>query len=60
MTGIHGSFPCGIENGIEYRYFSRYHIEDGNSSIVTTLIHTLMHIQRMQGLHEDRQGLSGL
>ncbi len=27
----------GIENGIEYRYFSRYHIEVRNSSIVTTL-----------------------
>ncbi len=30
----------GIENGIEYRYFSRYRIEVRNSSIVTTLIHT--------------------
>ncbi len=28
----------GIENGIEYRYFSRYRIEVRNSSIVTTLI----------------------
>ncbi len=27
----------GIENGIEYRYFSRYRIEVRNSSIVTTL-----------------------
>ncbi len=30
----------GIENGIEYRYFSRYRIEVRNSSIVTTLIQT--------------------
>ncbi len=30
-------FLCGIENGIEYRYFSRYRIEVRNSSIVTTL-----------------------
>ncbi len=29
----------GIENGIEYRYFSRYRIEVRNSSIVTTLVH---------------------
>ncbi len=29
----------GIENGIEYRYFSRYRIEVRNSSIVTTLLH---------------------
>ncbi len=29
----------GIENGIEYRYFSRYRIEVRNSSIVTTLPH---------------------
>ncbi len=29
----------GIENGIEYRYFSRYRIEVRNSSIVTTLIY---------------------
>ncbi len=28
----------GIENGIEYRYFSRYRIEVRNSSIVTTLL----------------------
>ncbi len=28
----------GIENGIEYRYFSRYRIEVRNSSIVTTLV----------------------
>ncbi len=33
------SFP-GIENGIEYRYFSRYRIEVRNSSIVTTLVHS--------------------
>ncbi len=31
----------GIENGIEYRYFSRYRIEVRNSSIVTTLAHTI-------------------
>ncbi len=31
----------GIENGIEYRYFSRYRIEVRNSSIVTTLAHAL-------------------
>ncbi len=30
----------GIENGIEYRYFSRYRIEVRNSSIVTTLLCT--------------------
>ncbi len=30
----------GIENGIEYRYFSRYRIEVRNSSIVTTLLGT--------------------
>ncbi len=30
----------GIENGIEYRYFSRYRIEVRNSSIVTTLMQT--------------------
>ncbi len=30
----------GIENGIEYRYFSRYRIEVRNSSIVTTLTST--------------------
>ncbi len=30
----------GIENGIEYRYFSRYRIEVRNSSIVTTLLYT--------------------
>ncbi len=30
-------FLRGIENGIEYRYFSRYRIEVRNSSIVTTL-----------------------
>jgi len=29
----------GIENGIEYRYFSRYRIEVRNSSIVTTLVY---------------------
>ncbi len=29
----------GIENGIEYRYFSRYRIEVRNSSIVTTLLY---------------------
>ncbi len=33
-------FLCSIENGIEYRYFSRYRIEVRNSSIVTTLPHT--------------------
>ncbi len=32
-------FLRGIENGIEYRYFSRYRIEVRNSSIVTTLCH---------------------
>ncbi len=32
----------GIENGIEYRYFSRYRIEVRNSSIVTTLVARLM------------------
>ncbi len=31
-----------IENGIEYRYFSRYRIEVRNSSIVTTLVHTVV------------------
>ncbi len=31
-------FLRGIENGIEYRYFSRYRIEVRNSSIVTTLV----------------------
>ncbi len=31
----------GIENGIEYRYFSRYRIEVRNSSIVTTLFHNI-------------------
>ncbi len=39
-------FLRGIENGIEYRYFSRYRIEVRNSSIVTTLIHTT--IQKRQ------------
>ncbi len=33
-------FLRGIENGIEYRYFSRYRIEVRNSSIVTTLLYT--------------------
>ncbi len=33
-------FLRGIENGIEYRYFSRYRIEVRNSSIVTTLHRT--------------------
>ncbi len=33
----------GIENGIEYRYFSRYRIEVRNSSIVTTLLCTIVY-----------------
>ncbi len=33
-------FLRGIENGIEYQYFSRYRIEVRNSSIVTTLVGT--------------------
>ncbi len=33
-------FLRGIENGIEYRYFSRYRIEVRNSSIMTTLVNS--------------------
>ncbi len=36
VVAVFFSLP-GIENGIEYRYFSRYRIEVRNSSIVTTL-----------------------
>ncbi len=35
-------FLRGIENGIEYRYFSRYRIEVRNSSIVTTLVSSML------------------
>jgi len=40
MPSMLSIFPRGIENGIEYRYFSRYRIEVRNSSIVTTLPQT--------------------
>jgi len=38
MPSMLSIFSRGIENGIEYRYFSRYRIEVINSSIVTTLV----------------------
>jgi len=38
LNYLYGSFPCGIENSIKYRYFSRYRIEVEDSSIVTTLL----------------------
>ncbi len=38
----------GIENGIEYRYFSRYRIEVRNSSIVTTLISAISCVTSVQ------------
>ncbi len=39
-------FLRGIENGIEYRYFSRYRIEVRNFSIVTTLLHSIQQYSR--------------
>ncbi len=39
----------GIENGIEYRYFSRYRIEVRNSSIVTTLLY-IRYTQSLQNI----------
>ncbi len=43
-------FLRGIENGIEYRYFSRYRIEVRNSSIVTTLVARVLIITAKQKL----------
>ncbi len=42
----------GIENGIEYRYFSRYRIEVRNSSIVTTLIYIYIYTHTYSPLHK--------
>ncbi len=46
----------GIENGIEYRYFSRYRIEVRNSSIVTTLLLSVWSAQLWQGKRQARGG----
>lgn len=48
-------FPYGFKNAIEYQYFSRYRIEMGNSSILTTLVPGRASSELFHPLHLHRQ-----